>query len=54
MLAYAAELKFEEAAKLKIDIDSLRITQEEQIVRDFVNGNYDVINILEKYGNTYV
>ncbi len=54
MLSYAKELKFEEAAKLKTDIDSLRITQEEQIVRDFVNGNYDVINILEKYWNTYV
>lgn len=54
MFHHAEKREFEEAAKIKKDIDSLKMTQEEQIVRDFVNGNYDVINILEKYWNTYV
>ncbi|MDA9129332.1 excinuclease ABC subunit UvrC [Candidatus Gracilibacteria bacterium] len=54
MLEHAEKHEFEEAAKLKKDVDSLKMTQEEQIVRDFVNGDYDVVNILEKYGKYYV
>jgi len=54
MKQYATELKFEEAAKIKHDIESLQMMQEHQIVRDFVSGDFDVVNILEKYNKYYI
>ena len=54
MTSYAEELKFEEAAKIKYDIESLAMMQEQQIVRDFVSGDFDVVHILEKYWKQYI
>lgn len=54
MKAYAKELKFEEAWKIKYDIDSLKMIEENQVVRDFVSGDFDVVNILEKYNKYYI
>ena len=54
MKSLASELKFEQAAKIKYDIDSLRSLQEHQIVRDFVSGDFDVVHIIQKYEKNYV
>lgn len=54
MKSLASELKFEQAAKIKYDIDSLRSLQEHQIVRDFVSGDFDVVHIIQKYKKNYV
>lgn len=50
----AKALKFEEAQEIKEDIISFRSLDESQSVRDFVEGNYDVINYIEKYDKFYV
>jgi excinuclease ABC subunit C len=50
----AKNLEFEQAAKTRDDRESLKILQENQIVRDFVSGDFDIVNIIEKYEKTYV
>ncbi len=54
MKSLAWELKFEQAAKIKYDIESLHSLNESQIVRDFVSGDFEVIHILEKYDTYYL
>lgn len=54
MLNKAKELKFEEANSIKNDIASLQILEENQIVREAVNWDFDVINYLEKYDKFYI
>nr|MDD3719777.1 excinuclease ABC subunit UvrC [Candidatus Gracilibacteria bacterium] len=54
MLEKAKDLKFEEALSIKQDIESIKSLEENSIVRDYVIGNYDVINYLEKYEKIYI
>lgn len=48
------EMKFEEAAKIRDTLISLRNLHEKQNVRDIVEGSYDVFIMYEKYGKTYI
>ncbi len=50
----AKELKFEEAMDIKNDIESIKSLDETQIVRDFVEWNYEVINYIEKYDSFFI
>lgn len=54
MLAKASELKFEEANTIKHDIESIKSLEEQQIVRDYVKWDFDVINYIEKYEKIYI
>ncbi|MDD3302059.1 MAG: excinuclease ABC subunit UvrC [Candidatus Gracilibacteria bacterium] len=54
MLLKAKELKFEEANLLKQDIESIKSLEENQIVRDYVEGDYDIINYIEKYDKFFI
>ncbi len=54
MKNYAKELKFEDAEKIKNDMISLSILEENQIVRDKINWNYDIINYIEKYNKFFI
>lgn len=50
----ASELKFEEANKLKLDIESIKILEENQIVREWVDWDYNIITIVEKFEKNYI
>jgi excinuclease ABC subunit C len=50
----ASELKFEEAKEIKESIDSIQSLENTQIVRDFVDGDFDVINYIEKYEKFFI
>lgn len=54
MLNKAKDLKFEEANSLKQDIESIKSLEENSIVRDAVDWDYDVINYIEKYDKIYI
>lgn len=54
MKTYAKELKFEQAQKIKETIESIKILDNSQIVRDFIEWDYDIINYLEKYDKKYI
>lgn len=54
MIKKAKELNFEEANKIKEQINSIKILNTSQIVRDFVNWNYDIINHIEKFDKVYI
>ncbi|NUJ97811.1 excinuclease ABC subunit UvrC [Candidatus Gracilibacteria bacterium] len=54
MYKKASELKFEEASELKKDKESLVSLETLQTVRDFVKGDYDVINFIKKYERFFV
>jgi len=54
MLLKAKELKFEEANLLKHDIESIKSLEENQIVRDYVEWDYDIINYIEKYDKFFI
>lgn len=54
MLKKASELKFEEAGKIKQDIESIKSLEEIQIVREAVKWDYEVINYLEKYDKLFI
>lgn len=54
MLKKAQEHKFEEAWELKKDKEAIESLAGTQIVRDFVEGDFDVINILEKYDKYFI
>lgn len=54
MLKKAKELKFEEANTIKQNIESLKILEKNQIVREAVSWDFDVINYLEKYDKYYI
>lgn len=50
----ASELKFEQALKIKETIESIKILDNSQIVRDFIEWDYDIINYMEKYDKKYI
>ena len=54
MQDHAKALEFEEAKKIKDQIEAINSIFQFQSVRDFVSGDYEVLNYLEKYSNTYV
>lgn len=54
MQHYAKNLQFEEAEKIKEDLLSLQSLSQNQIVRDIVWYDADVINFLEKYDKFYI
>ncbi|MDD4151255.1 MAG: excinuclease ABC subunit UvrC [Candidatus Gracilibacteria bacterium] len=54
MKKFATDLKFEQALKIKETIESIKILDNSQIVRDFIEGDYDIINYIEKYDKKYI
>jgi excinuclease ABC subunit C len=50
----ASELKFEEAKEIKESIESIQSLENTQIVRDFVDGDFDVVNYIEKYDKFFI
>lgn len=50
----ASELKFEEARDIKESIDAIKSLENTQIVRDFVDGDFDIINYIEKYDRFFI
>ncbi|MFK7780510.1 MAG: excinuclease ABC subunit UvrC [Candidatus Gracilibacteria bacterium] len=54
MLIKAKELKFEEAEKIKKDIKSIKSLNIYQIVREGVEGDYNIINYIEKFDKIFV
>lgn len=50
----AKELKFEEAGKIKKDLESIKSLEEKQIVRDWVEWDYKIINYIEKFEKFYI
>lgn len=54
MQDFAKNLQFEEAQKIKIQIESLESLDISQNIRDKITGNHDVIHYLEKYEHIYI
>lgn len=54
MQQYAKNLEFEKASELKEDIASIESLNQNQIVRDIIGNDADIINFLEKYDKFYV
>lgn len=54
MKLYAKNLEFEKASELKEDILSIESLNQNQIVRDVIWFDADIINFLEKYGKFYI
>lgn len=54
MQSYAKNLEFEKAKELKEDLESIEILNQNQIVRDIIGSDADVINFLEKYDKFYI
>jgi excinuclease UvrABC nuclease subunit len=54
MLEKAKKLEFEEAEKIKKDIESIKSLDNHQIVRDFVKQDCDIINYIEKFDKIYI
>ena len=54
MKQYAKNLKFEKANKIKLDIESIKILEENQIVREWINWDYNIITIVEKYEKSFI
>lgn len=54
MLHHAKKMEFEKAKELKDTIISIRSLEESQIVRDFVDGDYNIINYIKKYDRFYI
>lgn len=50
----AKELKFEEAWKLKQDLESLKTLEENQIVRDGINWDFNIVNFIAKFEKFYI
>ncbi len=50
----AKQLKFEEANKKKQDLESIKMLEEHQIVREWVKWDYKIINIVEKFDKVFV
>ncbi|MCT4617092.1 MAG: excinuclease ABC subunit UvrC [Candidatus Gracilibacteria bacterium] len=48
------DLKFEEALKIKQNLEAIEQLDSHQLVRDFVEGNYDIINFVNKYGEFFI
>ncbi len=54
MYQNAKELKFEEAQKIKDNLESIKILEQNQIVRDWVDWDYNVINFIEKFERFFI
>jgi len=54
MKRFAANLQFEEAQKRKLSLEALESLDTLQVVRDWVKWDYFIVQILQKYDNTYV
>ncbi len=54
MQNYAKNLEFEKASELKEDIASIESLNQNQIVRDIIWFDADIINFLEKYDKFYI
>lgn len=54
MRLYAKDLEFEKASELKEDILSIESLNQNQIVRDIIWSDADIINFLEKYDKFYI
>ncbi|MDD5770350.1 MAG: excinuclease ABC subunit UvrC [Candidatus Gracilibacteria bacterium] len=54
MQKYATNLNFEKAGELKQDLASIEILNQNQIIRDVVGFDADIINFLEKYDKFYI
>lgn len=50
----AKRLEFEEAQKLKLQIEQIEKLGTKQIARDSISGDYDAIISIEKYGKNFV
>ncbi|MDD2907428.1 MAG: excinuclease ABC subunit UvrC [Candidatus Gracilibacteria bacterium] len=50
----ASKLQFEEAGKIKNDLDSLKTLEENQIVRDSIIGDFNIVNYIEKFEKFYI
>ncbi len=50
----ARDLKFEEAQKLKENLESIQLLEQSQIVRDGVDWDYNIINYIEKYDRFFI
>jgi excinuclease UvrABC nuclease subunit len=50
----AEKLDFEKAQSLKNDILSIKSLESNQIVRDGIAGDCDVLHFIEKYDKTYI
>lgn len=53
MMSHAKKLEFEEAEKVKVQVEAIGHLGEKQIARDAISGNYDAIVMLEKYGSFF-
>lgn len=54
MQDFAKNLQFEEAQKIKVQIESLQSLDISQNIRDKITGNHDVVHYLEKYDHIYI
>lgn len=54
MYASAQKKEFEQAQKYKNQLEQLRLMQEKQVVRDSIQGDVDVIILLEKYEKYFI
>lgn len=54
MMTKAKNLEFEEAGKIKNQIESIEILGQKQVARDAISGAADVVMILEKYSKTFI
>ena len=54
MKDFAKKLEFERAQKVKEDIESIKSLEGKQLAREHINGDYDVINFLEKYEKVFI
>jgi len=50
----AKKLEFEEAQKLKLQIEQIEKLGAKQIARDTISGDYDAIISVEKYGKNFI
>ena len=50
----ASKLEFEEAGKIKEVLDSLDSMEQTQIVRDWVSGDFNVVNYISKFDKFYI
>ena len=54
MMERASHQEFEEAGKIKSQLEAISVLAERQIARDAVRGSYDVISLLYKYDRFWV
>lgn len=54
MLSYASQHKFEEAQKRKISLEAIESLDNFQLVREWVKGDYFIVQVLEKYESHFI